>query len=196
MSDPEAAKYAWGIGFHWYETWAGGEQMFDNVKLVHETYPDKNLIFTECCAESFNMDKVKNWALGERYGYSMINDFNNGTVGWTDWNILLAETGGPNHVGNFCFAPVHADTRTGELIYTNAYYYIGHFSKFIKPGAKRIASSPSRSGLISTAFMNPDGKISVVVMNKGEKEISYLLWIDGSAAEVKSLPHSIQTLVI
>ena len=196
MSDPEAAKYAWGIGYHWYETWAGGEQMFDNVKLVHETYPDKNLIFTEGCAESFNMDKVKNWGLGERYGYSMINDFNNGTVGWTDWNILLAETGGPNHVGNFCFAPVHADTRTGELIYTNAYYYIGHFSKFIKPGAKRIASSPSRSGLISTAFMNPDGKISVVVMNKGEKEISYLLWIDGSAAEVKSLPHSIQTLVI
>jgi len=166
MSDPEAAKYAWGIGFHWYETWAGGEQMINNVKLVHEAFPDKNLIFTEGCAEAFKMEGVKNWGLGERYGYSMINDFNSGTVGWTDWNILLDETGGPNHVGNFCFAPVHADTKTGELIYTNSYYYIGHFSKFIKPGAKRIASAPSRSQLISTAFQNPDGKISVVVMNK------------------------------
>ena len=196
LSDPEAAKYAWGIGYHWYEPWSGGEQMFDNVKLVHETFPDKNLIFTEGCAEAFDMSKIKNWAMGERYGYSMINDFNNGTVGWTDWNILLDETGGPNHVKNFCFAPVHADTRTGELIYTNSYFYIGHFSKFIQPGAKRIASSPSRSGLISTAFLNPDGKIAVVVMNKSDREIPYFLWIDGQAAETKSPPHSIQTLVV
>lgn len=196
MSDPEAAKYAWGIGFHWYETWAGGEQMIDNVKLVRDAFPDKNLIFTEGCAESFKMERVKNWSLGERYGFSMINDFNSGTVGWTDWNILLDETGGPNHVKNFCFAPVHADTRTGELIYTNSYYYIGHFSKFIKPGAKRIAAAPSRSQLISTAFQNADGKIAVVVMNKSDKEVSYFLWIDGQAAETKSPPHSIQTLVI
>ncbi len=196
MSDPEAAKYAWGIGYHWYETWAGGDQMLDNVKLVRETFPDKNLIFTEGCAESFKIERVKNWTLGERYGFSMINDFNNGTVGWTDWNVLLDEKGGPNHVGNFCFAPVHADTQTGELIYTNSYYYIGHLSKFIRPGAKRIASSPSRSQLISTAFINPDGKIAVVVMNKTDKEIPYFLWIDGNAAETKSAPHSIQTLVI
>jgi glucosylceramidase len=109
--------------------------------------------------------------------------------------VLLDETGGPNHVQNFCFAPVHADTRTGELIYTNSYYYIGHFSKFVRPGAKRITSSPSRSPLLSTAFINPEGKVSVVVMNKGEQKISYYLWLDGQAAAVESLPHSIQTLV-
>ncbi len=82
-----------------------------------------------------------------------------------------------------------------ELIYTNSYYYIGHFSKFVRPGAKRIASSPSRSQLPSAAFLNPDGKVSVVVMNKSDKKISYYLWLDGNAAEVSSLPHSIQTLV-
>jgi glucosylceramidase len=133
--------------------------------------------------------------LGERYGSSMINDFNNGTVAWTDWNILLDEKGGPNHVSNFCFAPLHADTRTGQLIYTNSFYYIGHFSKFIRPGAKRIASSPSRSALTSTAFTNPDGKVAVVVMNKGDKEVSYYLWVAGEAAQVMSPPHSIQTLL-
>jgi glucosylceramidase len=42
----------------------------------------------------------------------MIQDFNNGTVGWTDWNVLLDQNGGPNHVGNFCFSPLHGDTRT------------------------------------------------------------------------------------
>src|SRR6266581_8327790 len=85
--------------------------------------------------------------------------------GWTDWNILLDERGGPNHVGNFCFAPIHADTRTGKLIYTNSYYYLGHFSKFIRPGARRILASPSRSMLLATAFVNEDGTVAVVVMN-------------------------------
>jgi glucosylceramidase len=195
LEDPEAAKYVWGVGFHWYEPWSGGEPMFDNVKLVNETFPDKHLIFTEGCADVFDIQKLHDWTLGERYGRSMINDFNNGTVGWTDWNVLLDETGGPNHVSNFCFAPVHADTRTGQLIYTNAYYYIGHFSKFIRPGAKRIASSPSRSALLSTAFLNADGTVSVVVMNGSDQKVSYYLWVGGEAAEVSSLPHSIQTLV-
>ncbi|HJP95407.1 MAG TPA: glycoside hydrolase family 30 protein [Pyrinomonadaceae bacterium] len=195
LTDPRAAQYVWGIGYHWYEPWSGGEPMFDNVKLVREAFPDKHLIFTEGCADSFNAEKLHDWKLGELYGRSMINDFNSGTVGWTDWNVLLDETGGPNHVKNFCFAPVHADTRSGELIYTNSYYYIGHFSKFVRPGAKRIASSPSRSGLLSTAFIDPDGRIAAVVMNRTDQKISYFLWLDGQAAEVESLPHSIQTLV-
>jgi glucosylceramidase len=195
MADPEAAKYVWGIGFHWYEPWSGGEPMFDNVKLTHEAFPDKHLIFTEGCKEAFDIGKVDDWKLGELYGRQMINDFNNGTAGWTDWNILLDETGGPNHVGNLCFAPLHADTKTGRLIYTNSFFYIGHFSKFIRPGAKRIVSSPSRSALLSTAFVNPDGKVSVVVMNRGDQKVPYVLWVGGHAAEVSSLPHSIQTLV-
>jgi len=196
LSDPNAAKYVWGIGFHWYEPWSGGEPMFDNIKLVHETFPEKNLIFTEGCADSYDAAKVKDWRLGELYGRSMINDFNGGAVGWTDWNVLLDETGGPNHVGNFCFAPVHADTKTGEITYTNSYYYIGHFSKFVRPGARRVASSPSRSQLLSTAFVNTDGKLSVVVMNKSDKAVNYFLWLDGQAAEVNTPPHSIQTLVL
>jgi glucosylceramidase len=126
----------------------------------------------------------------------MINDFNSGTVAWTDWNVLLDEKGGPNHVGNFCFAPVHADTRSGKLIYTNAYYYIGHFSKFIKPGAKRIGASSSRTALQTTAFENPDGSIAVVVMNQSDKKLPYFLWLKGQVASVESLPHSISTLMI
>jgi len=195
LTDSEAARYVWGIGFHWYEPWSGGEPMFDNVKLVHEAFPAKNLIFTEGCKEAFDIAKVDDWKLGELYGRSMINDFNNGTVAWTDWNILLDETGGPNHTNNLCFAPLHADTKTGKLIYTNAFYYIGHFSRFIRPGAKRIVSSPSRSSLLSTAFINPDGKVSVVVMNKSDQKVPYYLWVAGKAAELNSLPHSIQTLV-
>jgi len=113
LSDPDAAAYVWGVGFHWYETWAGGEPMFDNLGKVKESFPDKELIFTEGCNESFNWDKLDYWPNAERYGRSMINDFNQGTAAWTDWNILLNQFGGPNHVGNLCFAPLHANLDNG-----------------------------------------------------------------------------------
>ncbi|MCZ8217421.1 MAG: glycoside hydrolase family 30 protein, partial [Cyclobacteriaceae bacterium] len=194
--DSAAAKYIWGMGFHWYEDWAGGKQMFDNVRKVKESWPEKNLFFTEGCNCPFALDSIRSWALGERYGESIINDFNNGTVAWTDWNILLDETGGPNHVKNFCFAPIHADTRSGQLIYTNAYYYLGHFSKFIKPGAKRVQTSASRSTLLTTAFLNTDGSLAVVAMNKTSKKISCLLSIDGQVSSITVLPHAIATVVL
>jgi len=195
FSDPEASKYAWGMGFHWYESWSGGASMFDNVRKVYEDYPTKNLLFTEGCVEKFDAKKYQFWANGERYGISMINDFNNGTVGWTDWNILLDQNGGPNHVGNFCFAPIHADTNSGELIYTPSYYYIGHFSKFIRQDAKRVSTSVSRSSLLSTSFLNIDGKMVTVVMNQSNKSVTYNLII-GSEKSVVTIPaHGIQTLV-
>ncbi|MDF2457291.1 MAG: glycosyl hydrolase [Cytophagaceae bacterium] len=195
LNDAAAAKYIYGIGYHWYETWTGSDMQFENLKRVAETFPDKKLIFTEGCVESFKLDKINEWRLGERYGYSMLNDFNCGTIAWTDWNILLDDKGGPNHVGNFCFAPVHADTQAGKLYYTNSYYYIGHFSKFIPAGSKRIATSSNRDVLQTTAFVTPEGKISVVVLNTTDQKMPYRLWLDGQAAEVVSLPHSIMTLV-
>lgn len=125
----------------------------------------------------------------------MIHDFNNGTVGWTDWNILLDQNGGPNHVGNFCFSPIHGDTRTGAIIYTPSYYYIGHFSKFIGKSAKRISSVASRSQLLTTSFLNQDGKVVTVVMNESDAEVKYNLCIGTKATEVVIFPHAIQTLV-
>ena len=195
FDDPQAAKYAWGMGFHWYENWSGGQQMYENVKKVHEAYPTKNLIFTEGCAEAFNPEKYQFWNNGEKYGTSMIHDFNNGTVAWTDWNILLDEQGGPNHVGNFCFAPIHANTKTDELIYTPSYFYIGHFSKFIQPNAKRISSVASRSQLLTTSFQNPDNSLVTVVMNSSDAAVSYYLYVKDQAVNQLIPAHAIQTFV-
>lgn len=196
LDDPAAARYVWGIGYHWYETWTTGGMLFDNVRRVHETYPNTPLMVTEASIEQFKFDRVHDWALGERYGHSLVNDFNAGTVGWTDWNVLLDETGGPNHVGNFCFAPVIADTRTGQLIYTNAYYYLGHFSKFVRPGARRVAATATRDWLQTTAFRNADGKLAVVVLNTSDKTQDFQLWLNGQAAPTTSRPHSIMTFVV
>ena len=195
LNDPEANKFVWGIGFHWYESWSGGEPMFENIKKVYDNYPSKNLLFTEGCNENFKSENYQLWKNGERYGKSMINDFNNGTVGWTDWNILLDENGGPNHVGNFCFSPIHGDIKTGELIYTPSYYFIGHFSKFIQKGAKRIDCVTSRSNLMSTSFLNPDGKVVTVVLNQSSEKINYNVYVDTNKVSISILPHAIQTLI-
>lgn len=195
LSDPEAAKYIWGIGFHWYEVWNGHFQ-YENVKRVAETFPETNLLLTEACNYPFSWQTFGQWKWGERYGENMIHDFNNGAVAWTDWNILLDETGGPNHVKGFCFAPIHAKTQEGTLHYMNSYYYIGHFSKFIRPGARRVVSSSSRVQLLTTAFLNSNGKLAIVVMNETSEKIPYRMYIGGQAVVTTSLPHSIQTLVI
>jgi glucosylceramidase len=195
FEDPEASKYAWGIGFHWYETWTGGLPKYDNLKNINESFPSKNMLFTEGCQEGFETGKLQFWPNAERYGNSMINDFNSGVVGWTDWNILLDERGGPNHVENFCFAPIHANTNTGELFYTPTYYYIGHFSKFIKPGALRVSTSTSRSTIESTSFKNRDGKIVTVVMNPLDTKIAYKLIVGNSETQLEIEPRAMQSLI-
>jgi len=196
LNDPEANKYVWGTGFHWYEDWKDDTPMYDNVSKVNEAFPDKKLIFTEGTNEGYNLERIADPKLAERYGKSMINDFNNGTVAWTDWNILLDETGGPNHVGNLCFAPVHGNTQTGKLTFTNSYYYIGHFSKFIRPGAIRISTGTTANQLTATSFKNTDGSIVVVALNDSDTAIDYMLTVDGKTAQLNLPEHSIQSIIL
>jgi len=196
LSDPEANKYVWGTGFHWYEDWKDGTPMYKNVAQVNQAYPDKNLIFTEGCNEKYDLSRIEDPKLAERYGKTMINDFNNGTVAWTDWNILLDQTGGPNHVGNLCFAPVHGNTQTGKLTFTNSYYYIGHFSKFIRPEAKRISTGTTANHLSATSFLNKDGSIVVVALNDSDSAIDYMLTVDAKTAKLNMPARSIQTIIL
>lgn len=80
--------------------------------------------------------------------------------------------------------------------FRNAFYYLGHFSKFLRPGARRIICSSNHDELLATAFLNPDGKIAVVVMNQTEKDIEFHTWIENQAVKTNSPAHSIVTLVL
>lgn len=188
-SDPKAAAYIWGTGFHWY-----CDDKFDNLQLHHDAWPDKQLLFTEGCQEGG--PHHGSWALGERYARSMINDFNRWTVGWVDWNLILDETGGPNHVGNLCSAPILADTRTDTVYFQSSYYYIGHFARFVRPGARRILCSTTKDDLEATAFINPDDSIATVFMNRTDKEKLFTLNCNQAEAESTLPPHSISTYLI
>jgi glucosylceramidase len=184
--DPQAARYVWGAAFHWYV----GDN-FENVQLTHDAYPDKQLLFTEGSVEGG--PHYDGWEVGERYGHSMLQDLNHWSAGWVDWNLLLDQRGGPNHKGNYCSAPIMADTVKGTLYYHSSYYYLGQVTRFVRPGAQRIISASTLDELETTAFLNEDGQIAVVVLNRSEKPFHFALKYNGLAAMAESPAHSIST---
>lgn len=188
MGDPATAKYLWGLGLHWYVS-----NDFEVSSRVHAKYPDKPILFTEGCWEGG--ENLGRWEHGEGYARQMIGDMSNWVCGYVDWNIVLDQRGGPNHVGNFCDAPVLVNTDTKEIRYTPAFFYIAHFSKFVLPGARRIASSGGPVKLQSIAFANPDGSLATIVLNETESPVAFTL-SSGGGSQVCSIPaRAIQTYV-
>jgi glucosylceramidase len=187
FSDKETSDLIWGAGFHWY---AGDH--FEALEAVHKKWPDKYLMYTEGCKEGGPANG--DWSIGERYGHEIMGDLNNYTSAWCDWNLILNKDGGPNHVNNLCDAPILADCESGNLLYEASYWYIGHFSRFIKPGSIRIGYSKFSDGLECTAFKNADGTVAVVVMNKSDIAQRFALRYEDKQCSTTCLPHSIMTL--
>ena len=184
--DPAAAPFVWGAGVHWY---VSGD--FSQSSRVHDSFPDKAILFTEGCVEGGAKPGV--WGPGERYARNMIGDFRNWVCGWIDWNIALDARGGPNHVGNFCDAPVLVDVKTGRVDYQNSFYYIAHFSRFVPAGARRIVSTGGPADLESVAFVNPDGTVVAVVFNPADNARDFALVVDGDRLACRIPAHAIQT---
>eukprot|EP00913_Durusdinium_trenchii_P021768 g20451.t1 len=233
--DPAAAEFVWGVAYHWYgdaryETWPprtevtfedrqeGGEVKelracsgFENVRRLADLRQDKHILFTEGCQELGGRDLASvlaDWKLGERYSMNLIADLNSGCEGWIDWNLCLDEEGGPNHVGNTCVAPIICDTQRDEVLYQPSFWHLGHFSKYIRPGARRLLCSSTRDALEVTSFLNPDGQVVVVVLNQSEEDLGFWLKVRhaGSTKAVELISHrrapcsmakrSIQTLLV
>lgn len=186
FDDPESAKYLWGLGLHWYVS-----DDHAASSRVHAAYPDKPIVFTEGCFEGGA--NIGIWAHGEGYARQMIGDFKNWVAAFIDWNIVLDQRGGPNHVGNFCDAPVIVDTNTKEVRYSAAFYYLGHFSKFVQPGAHRIGSTGGPEGIDSIAFANPDGSLVAVVVNATDAPATFRIIAGGETLACAIPSHAIQT---
>jgi glucosylceramidase len=136
-----------------------------------------------------------------RYGFDILSDLNAFAVGWTDWNIALDLSGGPNWAKNVVDAPILADTDATDTYYRNPmYYYLGHFSKFVRPGSKRIQVT-STGNLISAALeatgvVTPDGKVVLVVLNRDFAGHKYNVEVEGRGfVNVDVDGHSIQTII-
>ncbi len=182
--DPEASQYIYGIAFHYY---VGNH--FDNVRMVHDAFPDKGIIYTEAGMGG-------SWETGVNVARNMIIDLNNWTNGWTYWNMLLDENCGPRHAGGLGgTGMVVLNTKTGQVSYNPPFYYFGHFSRFIKPGAKRIACTSSSDDFLATAFVNVDGRVAVVILNQSDAERFFQLWVDGQVVRYPAPSRAIFTIV-
>ncbi|TVP85728.1 MAG: glucosylceramidase [Acholeplasmataceae bacterium] len=186
--DPVARRYVWGTAFHWYDN-----EQFNEVRKHAELFPDKHLLFTEGCQE--RGPHFDEYAVGERYGRNMINDLRNQTEGYIDWNLFLDDTGGPNHVNNLCSAPVMFKIFQEEVVLMPAYYYIGHISRYVRPGAVQLASS-GHDGLWYVVFENNDQSKVVIIQNEQDEDVN--VFISGLGDEIRftCLKHSISTLLI
>ncbi|MCI5522828.1 MAG: glucosylceramidase [Spirochaetia bacterium] len=190
LATEKAREKISGIAFHWYTG-----DYFEAVQEVSRMFPDKELIFTEGCVE-YSVDKNgSEISRAERYAHDMIGNLNSGMNAFMDWNIILDEKGGPNHVGNFCDAPVMCNYEKNSFDVHKSYYYIRHFSSFIKKGAVRIFTTRSNDKIEVCAFKNPDGSKVAVILNKTDVQSQFNLISDEHCAQLDAPAHSIQTVV-
>lgn len=202
FASEDVRKRVWGVGHHWYS----GDH-FDGMRLVHEQF-GKVLISTEICG-SIKDDVFK---LAERYGKEIIGDFSNFTSAFCDWNLLLSENGGPSHNRNAetsscagiiyedkscgCYAPVLLDTQNRELVFTPIYYYIGHFSKYVQVGARRVATTKYNEQISTIAFKNPDNSIVLVMMNTADQTMPAIIRHNDVCTRINMKAHSIVTAIL
>ena len=126
----------------------------------------------------------------------MIGNMTHGMNAFYDWNILLDEAGGPNHVGNFCDAPFLYDTKKKELIRKNTADYLWHFTHFVKPGAIRIGTTSYSDEVEAAAFLNPNQQIAVALLNRTSQARKVNVRLGHKMAEVCLGADSIATAVL
>lgn len=214
------APYYDGMAVHWYESTF---MIFDEaLQYTHNKAPNKYLIETEGCIDSevpawqndawYWKKEATDWGWDwapehqkvwhpkyvpvNRYARDIIGCLNNWVDGWVDWNMVLNKQGGPNWFKNWCVAPVIVDENTDEVYFTPLYYTMAHFSKYIRPNAKRIGFEVSDKELQVTAAQNPDGSIAVVVFNETKIPKTFELQLKDNKKIVKIDAQAIQTLLI
>lgn len=187
ICNEEMEQIVGGIAVHWYS----GDH-FEALDMIRDRFPNKKIVFSEACVEYSilaNQSQLANV-------HDMIGDMNHGLTSFLDWNLLLDEHGGPNHAGNFCDAPMMYNTKTGVLTKNLSYDYIGHFSRYIAPGAVRIGLSRFSQKIEATAVKNPDDSICVILLNSGKEDISFFLRIANRVWPVTQPGESIGTCMI
>ncbi len=192
LYNKEVSDLVWGIGYHWYV-----DKQFKNIEMVHELFNDKHILFTEGCVElTLQGQDLSTWSHAETYAINIIEGLNNFTEGWFDWNLVLDENGGPTYVDNYCESPIMYDKTKDELIYNPSYYYLAHFSKFIKVGAKRIYSiNDCSENIYNVAYKNPNGEIVLIVLNTNWI-CNLAIKIDDKVVNVVLPPKSITTYIV
>jgi glucosylceramidase len=180
LDDPAARQYVSVLPYHGYDN-----QDWDKILNLHRQYPDLPLWMTEVCY-AYDAGTPKSMPLprfdfedGDYWGNQIFNDLEVDTSAWIYWNMILDEKGGPWSVSEIHGNPdpnvqhpvVIIDRRSKKVTYTGLYYYLAHFSKFVRPGDVRIKTTGSLDGVRVIAFKAPDGEIVTELMNSKAEDV-------------------------
>ena len=187
------------------------DSKFSSTTRLHNLVPEIPIWMTEVCYAGKSLcPKIypfeRKWPVthfedGELWGNMIVNDMKNWVSGWIYWNMILDQNGGPWLVAvdrgdpedNFQHSVVMVNRNTKKVTYTGLYYYLTHFSKFIRPGAHRINTLGGTDKLNFVGFKNPDGTVILNIINNGNTEDCNISWKKRMVA-VKFKAHSITTL--
>jgi glucosylceramidase len=180
LDDSTARQYVSAVPYHGYDN-----KDWDKILNLHHRYPDLPLWMTEVCY-AYDAGTPKSMSLprfdfedGDYWGNQIFNDLEVSTSAWIYWNMILDEKGGPWSVSEIHGNPnpnvqhpvVIIDRHSKKVTYTGLYYYLAHFSKFVRPGAIRVKTTGSLSGVRVMAFKVPDGKLVAELMNSKSEEV-------------------------
>ena len=201
------SRYIAALPYHGYD-WKN-PRSYEEIAELHKRYPDLPLWMTEVC-HAYEVGDPKTMPIprydfedGDFWGNVIMSDLNAGAAGWTYWNTILDEKGGPWMVSvvhedpepNIQHPVVIVNRKTHKVTYTGLYYYLAHFSKFVRPGEVRIGITGSASGVRCVAFQKPKGGHVAELINSSNKDVRVQL-NSGDRAVMVNLPAlSITTLL-
>jgi glucosylceramidase len=204
MDDPGARKYVAVMPYHGYDF-----KEYAKIGQLHRRYPDVPLWMTEVCY-AYEAGTPKSFALprydfadGDFWGQQIFNDLENHASAWIYWNAVLDEKGGPWSVSyihgnpdpNIQHPVVIINRQTHQVTYTGLYYYLAHFSKFVRPGAVRIQTVGDHPGVRVMSFKTPDGKIVAELMNSRKQDMDVAIVANGRTLPLKLPAISITTAI-
>jgi glucosylceramidase len=204
MDDPGTRKYVAAMPYHGYDF-----KEYSKVGELHRRYPDVPLWMTEVCY-AYEAGTPKSFALpryefedGDFWGQQIFNDLENYASAWIYWNAVLDEKGGPWSVSyihgnpdpNIQHPVIIINRQTHQVTYTGLYYFLAHFSKFVRPGAVRVETTGNYPGVRVISFKTPEGKIVSELMNSRKEDVEIAVVDSGRTLALKLPAVSITTAI-
>ncbi|XP_050308224.1 lysosomal acid glucosylceramidase-like [Anthonomus grandis grandis] len=202
LSDDDALHYIDGIGLHWYTDFITPATV---LNMASSSKKELFRLSTEACTGYFAIEgldipiRLGSWDRGQDYISSIMTHLEYDFIGWTDWNMALNTTGGPNYIDNPVDSPIIVNATSDEFYKQPMFYGLGHFSKFIVPGSVRIDIELSGLNTLynihALAFLRPDGKVAVVLNNRSGSSKTIKVNILGSTQILSLDGNSLNTLL-
>ena len=218
LDDPAAMRYVGAISFHGYDFarapmrpdaklgYPAAE--FSAVTELRKRYRRLPLWMTEVCKWDWGTPWAKpipryDFEDGDFWGQQIFSDIEAGVSGWTYWNMILDENGGPwliapkhgNPDNNVQHPVVIINRQTKEVTYTGLYYYLAHFSKFVRPYAAHVKTAGAMEDVRCVSFRHDDGRMVSQLMNSSESDQLVTLGWNGKHLELTLPAVSITTCI-